>query len=202
MDGFNHKVKYTWYPTSFWTNGVKTIVGFPSEFRSHCSITLLSQLTVLLGPKGCSIIEVWELKHVCQKAHTKAVWLHHLWDARALCDLWRYLLLNVPITFPSNLLATDSQSWTAMSAATFLAEKRRTAVSSELTMIGSQEHSLENGSIPNELCHSPSVKPVLQTHQWDDHASCLAQIPCLLDSSSWNPPDPSASQTCHPEFPW
>lgn len=36
----------------------------------------------------------------------------------------RYLLLNVPITFPSNLLATDSQSWTAISAATFLAEER------------------------------------------------------------------------------
>lgn len=33
----------------------------------------------------------------------------------------RHLLVNVPITFPSSFLATDSQSCTAISAATFLA---------------------------------------------------------------------------------
>lgn len=32
--------------------------------------------------------------------------------------------MNVPITFPSSFLATDSQSCTAISAATFLASRR------------------------------------------------------------------------------
>lgn len=36
-----------------------------------------------------------------------------------------HLLVNVPITFPSSFLATDSQSCTAISAATFFASRKR-----------------------------------------------------------------------------
>lgn len=32
------------------------------------------------------------------------------------------LLVNVPMTLPSSFLATESQSWEAMSAATFFAK--------------------------------------------------------------------------------
>lgn len=36
-----------------------------------------------------------------------------------------YLLVKVPMTLPSSFLATDSQSWEAISAATFLARKKK-----------------------------------------------------------------------------
>lgn len=34
-----------------------------------------------------------------------------------------YSLVNVPMTLPSSLLATESHSWAAMSAATFFAKR-------------------------------------------------------------------------------
>lgn len=96
--------------------------------------TLLAHLNHLLSFKGRSIISSLEIKvfakrHIPKRSDVFTSEMH-------VCFMTcRYLLLNVPITFPSSLLATDSQSWTAISAATFLAEESGTAMSSVLTVI-------------------------------------------------------------------
>lgn len=42
-----------------------------------------------------------------------------------LCGRQLYSLVKVPMTLPSSFLATEPQSWEAISAATFLAEKNK-----------------------------------------------------------------------------
>lgn len=161
-----------------------------------------------------------------------------------------HLLVNVPITFPSSFLATDSQSCTAISAATFLAlRKNRESVllrrlcTSHISVKGRMEsvcriptgsdycpillhsqgflrgqtethHSSCGQEYPKPQvlptpgptqqstgnCHY-SLTPQIQTYQSSDPSSSPAQGPCPLWSSSWNPPGPSACQTCPPGHP-
>lgn len=95
-----------------------------------------------------------------------------------------HLLVNVPITFPSSFLATDSQSCTAISAATFLAlRKNRESVllrrlcTSHISVKGRMESvcRIPTGSdyCPILLHSQGFLRGQTKTH----HSSCGKNIP-------------------------
>lgn len=100
-----------------------------------------------------------------------------------------FLLVKVPMTLPSSFLATESQSWEAMSAATFFAgegwRRRMKITLPTITWVWERD---------------------VASYRWDGPSSSPALAPCLPEWGSWSPPGPSASQTspqsCHPFWSW
>lgn len=124
--------------------------------------------------------------------------------------------MNVPITFPSSFLATDSQSCTAISAATFFASRRERS-DKEVPHMNISHGEESTSGIPitprphygsYALEHSkpwepPQSTPLArpQTYQSSDPSSSPARGPCPASSGSWSPPGLSTCQTCPPGHP-